>query len=100
MVWVHGGAWFIGDRRRFPPTLTPGELAAGAIERGLAYVAVDYRLSLEAPFPAQIHDVKAALRYLRRFATILGSILIDWVRWGSRPAVTSSPCSRPQPEMP
>ena len=72
MVWVHGGAWFIGDRRRFPPTLTPGELAAGAIERGLAYVAVDYRLSLEAPFPAQIHDVKAALRYLRRFATIFG----------------------------
>jgi len=72
LVWVHGGAWWAGDRRYLPPTLVPGELADAALARGLAYVAIDYRLALEAPFPAQIHDVKAAIRYVRRFADAFG----------------------------
>jgi acetyl esterase/lipase len=71
-MWVHGGAWWAGDRRYLPPTLAPGELADAALARGMAYVAVDYRLALEAPFPAQIHDVKAAIRYVRRFADVFG----------------------------
>ena len=33
---------------------------------------VDYRLSHEAPFPAALHDLKAALRYLRRFSGHFG----------------------------
>jgi len=72
LVWVHGGAWWAGDRRYLPPTLVPGELADAALSRGMAYVAVDYRLALEAPFPAQIHDVKAAIRYVRQFADVFG----------------------------
>jgi acetyl esterase/lipase len=32
---------------------------------GFAIASVDYRLSPEAPFPAQIHDIKAAIRFLR-----------------------------------
>ncbi len=39
---------------------------------GLALVSIDYRHSLEAPFPAQLHDVKAAIRYVRSFAGVLG----------------------------
>ena len=35
------------------------------LERGYAVVAVNYRLSDEARFPAQIHDVKAAVRWIR-----------------------------------
>jgi acetyl esterase/lipase len=80
LVWVHGGAWWAGDRRYLPPTLMPDELADAALARGMAYVAVDYRLSLEAPFPAQIHDVKAAIRYVRRFADVFG---IDADRLGA-----------------
>lgn len=72
LVWVHGGAWWAGDRRYLPPTLVPDELADAALARGMAYVAVDYRLVLEAPFPAQIHDVKAAVRYVKRFAGVFG----------------------------
>jgi len=80
LVWVHGGAWWAGDRRYLPPTLVPGELADAALARGMAYVAVDYRLALEAPFPAQIHDVKAAIRYIRQFADVFG---IDADRLGA-----------------
>jgi acetyl esterase/lipase len=38
---------------------------ASLIEEGYAVASVDYRLSTEAKFPAQVHDIKAALRFLR-----------------------------------
>jgi acetyl esterase/lipase len=41
---------------------------------------VDYRHSLEAPFPAQLHDLKAAIRYLREFAEVLN---VDPDRFGA-----------------
>jgi acetyl esterase/lipase len=72
VVWIHGGGWLEGDRR-FPPPTVPVELLHGAVlGAGLALVSVDYRHSLEAPFPAQLHDVKAAIRYVRRHADVLG----------------------------
>lgn len=72
VVWIHGGGWLEGDRR-FPPPTVPVELLHGTVlEAGLALVSIDYRHSLEAPFPAQLHDVKAAIRYVRRFADDLG----------------------------
>ena len=57
LVYVHGGAWRGGSKAN-PPIL---ELQ----ERGFAIASVDYRLSTEATFPAQIHDIKAAIRFLR-----------------------------------
>ncbi|MFC7265093.1 alpha/beta hydrolase fold domain-containing protein [Streptomyces lutosisoli] len=72
VVWIHGGGWLEGDRRYPPPTI-PVELLHGSVlQAGLALVSLDYRHSLEAPFPAQLHDVKAAIRYVRRFADTLG----------------------------
>ncbi len=51
----------------------PAELLFGMIlGAGLAVVTIDYRHSLEAPFPAQLHDTKAAIRHVRRFAADLG----------------------------
>ena len=41
-------------------------------EAGIACATVDYRHALEAPFPAQLHDIKAAVRYLRGHADALG----------------------------
>jgi acetyl esterase/lipase len=35
------------------------------VPQGYAVASVDYRLSTVAPFPAQVHDLKAAIRYLR-----------------------------------
>ncbi|MFD9033216.1 alpha/beta hydrolase fold domain-containing protein [Streptomyces sp. NPDC059567] len=72
VVWIHGGGWLDGDRRYPPPTVPAALLHGSVLAAGLALVSVDYRHSLEAPFPAQLHDVKAAIRYVRRFAGDLG----------------------------
>ena len=57
VVWVHGGAWRGGSRKDMP--LGP------LVERGYAVASVEYRLSTVARFPAQVHDIKAAIRFLR-----------------------------------
>ncbi|MEU3691444.1 alpha/beta hydrolase [Streptomyces narbonensis] len=72
VVWIHGGGWLEGDRR-YPPPTVPVELLHGTVlGAGLALVGIDYRHGLEAPFPAQLHDTKAAIRYVRHFAAELG----------------------------
>lgn len=66
IVCIHGGAWWKGERRNISGIAR--ELAA----RGFVTVAISYRLSQEAPFPAQIHDCKAAVRWLRANAEEYG----------------------------
>jgi acetyl esterase/lipase len=61
IVWVHGGAWKGGSRSGMPL----GKL----VELGYPVASIDYRLSTEAPFPAQAHDIKAAIRFLRGHST-------------------------------
>lgn len=56
LVWVHGGAWRQGSR-----TSARREF----VGNGIATASVSYRLSTEARFPAQVHDIKAAIRFLR-----------------------------------
>ena len=72
VVWVHGGGFMFGDRRHLPETLRPNQVFDALLEAGLAVATIDYRHALEAPFPAQLHDAKAAVRYLRAFADQLG----------------------------
>lgn len=57
VVWVHGGAWRLGSKEGVP--------IAGLLEHGFAIASINYRLSPVAPFPAQVHDIKAAIRFLR-----------------------------------
>ena len=57
IVWVHGGAWRRGSRSSVP--------VADLAQRGFSIASVDYRLSTDAAFPAQIHDIKGAIRFLR-----------------------------------
>ena len=44
----------------------------GLVEAGYTVASVDYRLSSVAPFPAQVHDIKAAIRFLRARAPRYG----------------------------
>lgn len=69
IVWVHGGAWRSGSRKEMPLTKL--------VEEGYAVASLDYRLSTEAKFPAQVHDIKAAVRFLRGrdLSSLLGSQL-------------------------
>lgn len=64
IVWVHGGAWRAGSRHNVD--------LKGLVTRGWAIASVDYRLSTVARFPAQIHDIKAAIRFLRAHAADYG----------------------------
>src|SRR5262245_54683719 len=57
VLWVHGGGWEGGSKDGGNPTV-------GLLERGYAVASTNYRLSKHAVFPAQIHDVKAAVRFL------------------------------------
>lgn len=59
IIWLHGGGWRLGDRRLGP------DLSRFFAESGYAMVSVEYRLSTEAIFPAQIEDVKTAIRWVR-----------------------------------
>jgi acetyl esterase/lipase len=66
VVWVYGGAW--RTRNRVPQAPRASWLAA----HGYAVAVIDYRLSPEALFPAQINDCKAAVRWLRTNAAQFG----------------------------
>lgn len=57
VVWVHGGAWRRGSKESMP--------LKALVQQGYAIASVDYRLSPVAKFPAQVHDCKAAIRFLR-----------------------------------
>lgn len=61
VLWVHGGGWAGGDKARTP--------AAFLATKGFAVASMNYRFSKHAIFPAQIHDCKAAVRWLRANAT-------------------------------
>jgi len=74
VVWVHGGAWRSGSKEKPPLGLLP---------YGYALASVDYRLSEEAIFPAPIHDIKAAIRFLRGNAKKYGYRSDKIVIWGS-----------------
>lgn len=60
VVWIHGGAWMAGSKDN-PP-------ARALLASGFAVASISYRFSDVAIFPAQIHDCKAAVRFLRAHA--------------------------------
>lgn len=57
VVWIHGGGWKTGTYK--------WNRSAWFVKHGYASVSVQYRFIDQARFPAQIHDCKAAIRFLR-----------------------------------
>jgi acetyl esterase/lipase len=65
VVYTHGGGWSGGSKRTTGAFSNwPGVLASLAA-KGYVVASLDYRLSADEAFPAAIHDVKAAIRFLR-----------------------------------
>lgn len=63
VVFIHGGGWSGGDRKGYA-----GPAAGLAASGNYACVSVGYRLSGEVKWPNQIHDCKAAIRWIRGHA--------------------------------
>src|SRR5215470_7958008 len=66
VVFVHGGAWMHGD---------PSQAAGNALHfarRGIATVAISYRLAPAHRFPAPLDDVRRGLRHVRAYAGEFG----------------------------
>jgi pectinesterase len=66
LVCIHGGGWAKGNRANH------AKVAQALAARGYVAATISYRLSGEAPFPAAIHDCKAAVRFLRANAKEYG----------------------------
>lgn len=64
VVWIHGGGWRGGTKNKPPVTWLT--------EHGYTVASISYRLTDKAIFPAQIHDCKAAVRWLRANADKYG----------------------------
>ena len=57
VIWIHGGGWRAGSRKKCD--------IRWMTDHGFAVASISYRLTHQAIFPAQIHDCKAAVRWLR-----------------------------------
>lgn len=64
IVFIHGGGWKTGSRKNSPTGFL--------VKNGYAVASIEYRLSTEATFPAQIFDCKGAVRWLRANAAQYG----------------------------
>lgn len=63
VIYLHGGGWMSGNKSQYPAFL---------VQRGFAVASVDFRSTNDAPFPANVHDIKAAIRFLRAEALRYG----------------------------
>ena len=75
IIWVHGGAWRGGDKTNY--------IRMEYLKAGYAGASLNYRLSQHAIFPAQIEDVKAAVRWLRANAETYRLDPNRFAAWGS-----------------
>jgi acetyl esterase/lipase len=64
MVFVHGGGWRAGSKKR-----VPGWLMKAVREGEFSVVSVEYRFSNVAPHPAQVNDCLRAIQFVRHNAT-------------------------------
>ncbi|KOH43453.1 alpha/beta hydrolase [Sunxiuqinia dokdonensis] len=59
LILIFGGGWRSGSKA------AQGPMAQQIAAKGYVTATVEYRLSPEALYPAAVHDIKAAIRYLR-----------------------------------
>ncbi|MFE6360305.1 alpha/beta hydrolase fold domain-containing protein [Streptomyces sp. NPDC057806] len=84
IVYLHGGGWRTGTRTDMGPRFRhwrPSPFARLA-QAGFAVASLDYRLSGEALYPAQLEDVTAAKAWLNARAAELGLDTDRTVAWG------------------
>lgn len=88
VLFVHGGGWRVGSRRVFTPTMSEGESFERVTDAGFAVVSIDYRLSGEAHYPAQLDDVGAGLDWILAQGAEYGLDTSRIVLWGESAGAT------------
>lgn len=78
IVFIHGGGWKAGDK-----SSGLGSIARFVQSADYAGISVGYRLTDEAQWPAQIHDCKAALRWIKGNAKVHGLDASKIGVWGT-----------------
>lgn len=73
---IHGGGWKSGNKSHMQA------LGAALAERGYVAMAMEYRLSPEAKYPAGVEDVKAAVRWAMVHASVLNIDITQLVLLG------------------
>lgn len=79
VIMIHGGGFMFGDKADGAGLTGVDQL----LEAGYAVASINYRLSGEAQWPAQIHDAKAAVRYLRAVAAEYNLDPENFAAWGA-----------------
>lgn len=73
LVWIHGGRWREGDKSVFSSDEQGmDKFKAALLDRGYAVATMNYRLVPDSRFPDPLHDVSAAIRYVKSHAAELG----------------------------
>ncbi|MDG2224029.1 MAG: alpha/beta hydrolase [Rubripirellula sp.] len=75
LVYIHGGGWIGGNKKRSPANVQP------FLDQGISYASVEYRLTGVASLPAPVHDAARAIQFLRSKAK-------DWNLNSDRIALT------------
>jgi acetyl esterase/lipase len=82
VIWIHGGGWEIGNPRADWTYGDWTQVLARLSARGYVVAAITYRFSHEARFPAAIQDVKDAVRFVRKHASLYGIDPSRVAAWG------------------
>ncbi len=82
VVYIHGGAFLLGQKNGLPPTLQNPETFNRFLDAGITVVAIDYRLAGESIWPAQLHDASAAIAWIQHRAQGLGIDAANIFLWG------------------
>ena len=82
VLWVHGGSWVHGSRKRRPVDVERAWFIERLLLAGYAVASIDYRLAREVPFPEPAADVRAALAFVHAHAEDLGIDADKLVVWG------------------
>jgi acetyl esterase/lipase len=82
IIYVHGGGWMGGHTRQSAAFSDFPKVLASLASEGFVVASLEYRLSGEAKFPAQLQDVRAAVRFLKNNAAKYGINPSKVALWG------------------
>lgn len=78
VMYIHGGAWFRGDKAQVEDYDRRAKMNAA----GIAVATINYQWSQQAKWPAQKQDIEAAIRFLQENAGEFGYDMNRFVVWG------------------